>query len=95
MHIKKLAAAATLLAAAALPGIAQAATATASVNVRSGPGTYFPAIGLLSRGQEVRLLGRNWQGTWVNIEAPGYIRGWVSAQYIWSRYPLYELPVIQ
>jgi len=65
------------------------------LNVRSGPGLYYPAVGLLSRGQEVRLLGRSWSARWVKVEAPGNVRGWVSARYMWSKVPLYDLPVIQ
>lgn len=65
------------------------------LNVRSGPSLYYPAIGLLSRGQEVCLLGRDWPGRWVKINAPGNVRGWVSARYIWSTVPLYQLPVAQ
>lgn len=65
------------------------------LNVRSGPSLYYPAVGLLSRGQQVRLVGRNWPGTWLNIDAPGYTRGWVSARYMRTSVPIYDLPVIQ
>lgn len=65
------------------------------LNVRSAPSLYYPTIGLLSRGQEVRLLGRSWSARWVKIDAPGNVRGWVSARYMWSNIPLYSLPVVQ
>jgi hypothetical protein len=65
------------------------------LNVRSGPGLYYPAVGLLSREQQVRLLGRNWPGTWLHIQGPGQVRGWVAARYIWSTVPIYDLPVLQ
>lgn len=62
------------------------------LNVRTGPGLYYPVSGLLYRGQRVRLLGRNWAGTWLNVGAPGNFRGWVSAAYIRSDTPLVHLP---
>lgn len=65
------------------------------LNVRSGPSLYYPAIALLNRGQEVRLLGRDSAGRWVKVKAPGNIQGWVSARYILSQASLYNLPVIQ
>ncbi|HMQ52242.1 MAG TPA: PA14 domain-containing protein [Anaerolineae bacterium] len=65
------------------------------LNVRSGPGLSYPAVGSLSRGQEVRLLGRDWPGRWVIIDAPGNLRGWVSARYVRSTVPLYQLPIVQ
>ena len=65
------------------------------LNVRSGPSLYYPAVGYLSRGNEVRLIGRNWPGSWLKIEVSGSRRGWVSARYIWSNVPFYQLPVVQ
>lgn len=79
MHIKKLAVAATLLAAAALPGIAQAATATASVNVRSGPGTGYAVVDTLRAGQRVEV--DRCTGGWCFVEKSGP-DGWVSARYL-------------
>ncbi len=65
------------------------------LNVRSGPGFYYPVISLLNRGQAVQLMGRDWSGKWLYMEAPGQVKGWVAAYYIWSDVPLYQLPIIQ
>lgn len=79
MHIRKLAIAAALLSAAALPGIAQAATATASVNVRSGPGTSYSVVDTLRAGQQVEI--DRCTGGWCFVEKSGP-DGWVSARYL-------------
>ncbi len=65
------------------------------LNVRSGPGLNYPVLALLYRGEEVRLLGRNYAGTWLKVEASYNFRGWVSGYYIRSNVPLYNLSVIQ
>jgi hypothetical protein len=67
----------------------------ALLNVRSGPGLNYGVIGTLSRGEEVRLLGRNGGGSWLKIETYGGFRGWVSARYIRSNAALSDLPVAQ
>jgi uncharacterized protein YraI len=79
MTIKKLAAAATLLCAAALPGIAQAATATSTVNVRSGPGTNYAVVDTLRAGEQVDV-DRCTSG-WCFVEKTGP-DGWVSSRYL-------------
>ncbi len=39
------------------------------VNVRSGPGIGYTSVGRVSLGQEVRLIGRNADGSWVQLQA--------------------------
>jgi len=55
-----------------------------SINVRSGPGTYYPIIGLLLIGQQVPAKGRTSGGTWYMIYYPGVPGsiGWVSADLV-------------
>ncbi len=54
------------------------ATCTASsLNVRSGPGTSYPAVGYLVYGQRVHVLER--QNGWARIESPA---GWCSEKYL-------------
>ncbi len=54
------------------------ATCTASsLNVRSGPGTSYPAVGYLVYGQRVHVLER--QDGWARIETPA---GWCSEKYL-------------
>ncbi|MEW5956895.1 MAG: PA14 domain-containing protein [Chloroflexota bacterium] len=65
------------------------------LNVRSGPGVYYPRLGLLYRGDQVRLLGRNYAGTWLKVEVAYNFRGWVSGYYIRSNVFIPDLPVIR
>lgn len=54
------------------------------LNVRSGPGTTFEALGLLEPNAVVALTGKNGTASWFQIEFPdgpgGH--GWVTAQYV-------------
>lgn len=59
------------------PGV-RATTATVrteSVNVREGPGTRYPVVGELTRGETVEVLDE--RGEWTNVRAPGGLEGWV------------------
>jgi hypothetical protein len=51
------------------------------INVRSGPSTDYPIIGVLVAGQTVPALGRSVGGDWVKISYPGVEGGvaWVYA----------------
>ena len=51
------------------------------INVRSGPSTDYPIIGVLIAGQQVPALGRSVGGDWVQIAYPGVEGGvaWVYA----------------
>jgi uncharacterized protein YraI len=60
-------------------GAAFAATATASANVRTGPGTQFRAIDTLYVGERVGVIDR--EGSWCAIEKSGP-NGWVSCRYL-------------
>lgn len=54
------------------------------VDVRLGPGAGFAVIGLLGRGENVEVVGRDNDGQWVAIRfPPGSIaRGWIPASAI-------------
>jgi hypothetical protein len=60
------------------------------LNVRSGPGLNYAIIGSLRQGEPVRLLGRNWQSTWLKVD-----QGWVAAAYIRTNVRLTNLPVVR
>jgi hypothetical protein len=64
------------------------------LNLRSGPGLHYPVVGLLYRGEPMRLLGRNSAGSWLKVVLPYNARGWVYSSYIWSEVPIANLPVI-
>lgn len=57
-------------------------TASANVNVRSGPGRSYRRIDGLQAGESINVDGHNFAGTWVRgITARGNV-GWVSATYL-------------
>lgn len=50
-----------------------------NINVRSGPGIGFAAIGALSPGDSVQVLGRNDDFSWYQVRLEQGDIGWVSA----------------
>ena len=69
---------------ATVTGTPAGATATVTmdqdqINVRGGPGTEYPVVGVLIAGQQVPALGRSIGGDWVQIAYPGVPGGiaWV------------------
>ena len=60
-------------------GIASAAVATATVNVRTGPSTGFRAVDTLSRGEQVAIVDR--EGSWCAVQKAGP-DGWVACAYL-------------
>lgn len=52
---------------------------TASVNFRSGPGTGYPSLGLLSKGTEVGLISSS--GSWAKVVYGGKT-GYISSSYL-------------
>ena len=71
-------------------------TATALLNVRSGPGTQYPSYGLLQPGQSALAVGTNADGTWYAIDVPPAPDGigWVAAEYVTTE-NVEGLPVIE
>lgn len=54
------------------------ATASNSLNVRTGPGTNYGAIGVFPAGSTAPVIGRNSGNTWLFIDLGG-LQGWVAA----------------
>ncbi len=77
-----------------LPGAAAEAQVSAgSLNLRTGPHVSYTAVAYLMEGEEVRLIGRNRTGTWVQIELYNGYRGWVNASYIRPTIDIAALPI--
>lgn len=57
-------------------------TATARLNIRSGPGTQWRLIGGLEVGQPFNVDGKDFSGTWVRGIAPDGTIGWAFAEYL-------------
>lgn len=66
------------------------------INVRSGPGTDYPKIGVLLNRQQVPALGRLPGGTWIKVVYPGSEdgTGWVYAPLtqVYGELPIVEIP---
>lgn len=64
------------------------------INVRSGPSTDYPIVGVLVAGQEIPALGRTPGGDWVQVWYPG-----VSGGAAWVYTPLVDvrgnLPIVE
>lgn len=54
---------------------------TFGLRVRSGPGAGYKVVGWLSEGDEVEVVGKNTEGTWLQIIHKGE-KAWVSAKYV-------------
>jgi hypothetical protein len=67
------------------------------VNVRSGPSTLYDAIGIITVGSSVPVLGKSIGGDWLLVDYPGVAggKGWVWALYMDvtpGEIPLAEMP---
>ena len=66
------------------------------INVRSGPGTDYPKIGVLLNRQQAPALGRLPGGTWIKVVYPGVEDGvgWVYAPLtqVFGELPITEAP---
>jgi uncharacterized protein YraI len=49
-----------------------------ALNVRSGPGVNYPAVGLLARGDQATLVGHHAASGWWQVDLPDGSTGWVS-----------------
>lgn len=71
-------------------------TASANVNMRSGPGTSYNRIGRVAYGDPITLDGRNSDITWVRGVNSSGVVGWVSARYIALDYDsIAALPIVE
>ena len=70
--------------------------ANAYINVRSGPGTEYPAYGVAPAGSSAEAIGVSPDGEWWMIKLPTSVSsdgtGWVSADYV-TAYNTDQLPV--
>jgi len=83
MTTKKLILGATIAAISLLSAVAAhaaPASATSSVNVRTGPGTGYAKVGALSAGEVVDV--KQCQGSWCFVDRNAGTDGWVSKNYL-------------
>jgi uncharacterized protein YraI len=74
-------------------------TATSNLNVRSGPSTQYPVIGVVPKGTTGEILGVSQDGAWYAVKVPTSSAAsgmaWVSAAYLTLSNPSGKpLPVI-
>jgi len=69
--------------------------ATRTVNVRSGPGNNYSALGMLPRGSEIRITGQDDEGEWLQIEYPIHsdLHGWVILSSLEVQGDLADAPI--
>ncbi|HEY65455.1 MAG TPA: SH3 domain-containing protein [Caldilineae bacterium] len=78
------------------PPIALTARITADVlNVRAGPSTEYAIISKLRNGDQVQVVGRNEEGTWLLViyDEATEAQGWIFAQYADVSGDVQEAPV--
>lgn len=64
-----------------------------ALNVRQGPDTNFPRLGIVRMGQRLTVLARNDEGTWLRVCCVDGQEGWVSRAYVKLSQPLEAIPV--
>lgn len=64
------------------------------VNLRSGPGTNSGVLLGVNTGEEVLVLGRNQNGSWLQVRIANGTQGWMSALYIRTGGPVDSYPVV-
>lgn len=71
------------------------AVATDVLNIRQGPVRTTASLGKLQKGQQVTVVGRNGDGTWLQIQIPDKTDlGWVSAEFVTVTGDTNSLPVV-
>jgi N-acetylmuramoyl-L-alanine amidase len=70
-----------------------ARTAGGGLRMRSGPGTNYEVLVLLSEGQEVDVLGRDEAGEWLKISLDSGEEGWVAAEFVDVDVAVEALPI--
>jgi uncharacterized protein YraI len=68
------------------PAGAPTATTIEAANIRSGPGTQYPAYGIAPKGAKGEVIGVSQNGRWWVVRLPttlaGSGQGWVSADWV-------------
>ena len=66
-------------------------TITGQMNVRGGPGTFYPVLGTASAGEQYAVTGKNSSGSWWRINFNEQ-SGWVYSQLVTASGPLEDVP---
>ncbi len=66
------------------------------INVRSGPGTDYPTVGILVTGEKAAAKGKSVAGLWIQVAYPGVENGlaWVYAPLV-TLFDAADLPIVE
>jgi uncharacterized protein YraI len=64
------------------PDMGVSVTVLQNMNVRSGPGTGYPVVAAGTAGETAKVVGRNNDSSWVQVEYPGRGAGWLYASLV-------------
>lgn len=78
---------------ASVPTAGTAVVISNGLNVRSGAGTNYSVLTGVYYGTTLDVLGRNTDGTWLKIQTPSGVVGWVYSAYVSPSKPIPELHV--
>lgn len=78
-----------------LPTTASAVVITSAINVRSGPGAIYPSAAVVTKDVTVALLGRNEDGTWLQVRTASGVVGWANASNVQANVEIASLPVVE
>ena len=67
-------------------------TISGQMNVRGGPGTFYPVLGTASAGAQYAITGKNSSGSWWRINYNEQ-SGWVFSQLVTASGPLEDVPL--
>jgi Bacterial SH3 domain len=65
-----------------------------AVNLRSGPAQSYAIVGQIYSGECFALIGRNQNGTWLQIRTPSGRRGWILANLTQLQGNLDDVPMV-
>ena len=69
------------------------AVATGTTNLRQGPGTAYPTVGQLAAGQQMKIIGKNQNGSWWQLEGSDGKPVWIVADRVRVSGPVAEVAV--
>ena len=66
-----------------------------NLNLRTNPGTLFPALLMMQKDTSLLVLGQSPGGEWIFVQILSNEKGWVFAKLLVSDHPLDLIPFIQ
>lgn len=70
-----------------------ASVVTDRLNLRAGPGVDQRVIRSLERGEQVQLLGRSDDSSWLRVQTADGVQGWAATRYLQTEAKIADLPV--